>query len=264
VVRRHNRVLCGLYQSEVSVFTACPAGDLSIRVLHVRAHNFQDVAGQVGAIIQSNFTLISLKVSCVPPLRPGGFSPDAQLCYDGMQRRLGERRTYDIALVFATMEGQVASATCFLFHVCLSGGELIQPEQFARMMLDQGMLSNWSLQWVSFIGAESVALIYDMVSCSFGHMIPLTFHDYLTSRRSMFPTMHDLGLVVPRGGSMDLRQIARRLGIEHAEEMPEAGIARDALLTMRCFIQQLMTGHVSSRDARHLLASCCCRSMCLR
>lgn len=189
-VRRVRGVLCGLFQSEPSVSTARPAWDPSISILHVWAKNFDEVAGQFGRFIRNNFTVVTLKVLFDPPLRRGPFNRDPQICYSDMQLRLDEKIRCTIAMVFATGQGQVANATSFVFHICFSGGQFIQPAQFAGMLHEQGMLSNPYLTWLTFIGAESVAFIYDMVCHSFHFPIPDRFIEYKVNRRGMFPAIY--------------------------------------------------------------------------
>ncbi|KAF7025617.1 hypothetical protein CFC21_037782 [Triticum aestivum] len=180
-------VLCGLFQSEPSVCTARIAWDPSISILHVWGKNFDEVAGQFGRLIENNFTVVTVKVLFDPPLRKGPFNRDPQFCYSNMQLRLDEKIRCTIAMVFATGHGQVANSASFVFHICFSGGEYIEPVQFARMLDEQGVLCNPYLTWVTFLGAESVAFIYDMVYHSFQFWIPTMFSHYKVSRTGMFP-----------------------------------------------------------------------------
>lgn len=135
--------------------------------------------------------------------------------------------------------------------------------RFADMLISCNLLNNPKITWGAFEGAEVFASLYHMVQRGTEADFPLNVLQYRRRRSLMFPSLHDVRLLVSLENATSLVDIARQLGLSITHQQS----GWNALLIAQIVAQlREMLGHSDTilqayaENNGHLRSKCCSHS----
>jgi hypothetical protein len=215
-------IIAGLFDAESIIRKSLPMGHANLRAVDVWMHNFETEATEIAQAANLCYRIIGVDICFSPALRQRQYHSDHDQCLQHTNNELATLHSYEISLCLMSYTGQLAGGKWWRFHVTQYPGGPLPPyvhvSSFTALLSSCGLIRNENAIWGTFRGAECIASICHMMQRS-GMQGPIdTFQKYIRWRLDVFPSLQDIGLLVPMEKEMDLVGIARGLGLAIPQE----------------------------------------------